>query len=360
MRVGLIIYGSLDTLSGGYLYDRKLVGALRRAGEQVEVVSLPWRNYARHLADNFSGAHLEQLRGARFDVLLQDELNHPSLFLLNARLRGQISCPIVSIVHHLRISEQRPAWQNGLYRVVERRYLASVDGFVFNSQTTRSVVEGLVGPGRPAVVALPAGDRLGAPLDAEQIAARAQRGGPLRVVFLGNLIRRKGLHTLLDALARLPRGGWELVIVGRPDADPPYARRIRRQIELSDLAARVTLAGPLDDAALAAQLAASDVLAVPSSYEGFGIVYLEGMAFGLPAIATTAGAAGEIITHGQDGFLIEPGGVEELAHCLGTLASDRAHLLAMSLAARQRYTAHPTWAESMARIHRFLQQMAGA
>ena len=52
MKIGLIIYGSLDTLSGGYLYDRMLVRELRRAGHQVEIISLPWRSYPAHLADN--------------------------------------------------------------------------------------------------------------------------------------------------------------------------------------------------------------------------------------------------------------------------------------------------------------------
>lgn len=51
MHVALI-YGSLDTLSGGYLYDRKLVEHLRARGDVVDVISLPWRNYGRHLLDN--------------------------------------------------------------------------------------------------------------------------------------------------------------------------------------------------------------------------------------------------------------------------------------------------------------------
>ena len=54
MRIGLLIYGSLDTLSGGYLYDRKLVEHLRQAGDSVEIVPLPWRSYPAHLADNLS------------------------------------------------------------------------------------------------------------------------------------------------------------------------------------------------------------------------------------------------------------------------------------------------------------------
>ena len=53
MKIGFLIYGSLDTLSGGYLYDRKLVEYLRTQGDTVQIISLPWRNYAAHLSDNF-------------------------------------------------------------------------------------------------------------------------------------------------------------------------------------------------------------------------------------------------------------------------------------------------------------------
>ena len=49
-----MIYGSLETISGGYLYDRMLVEHLRGQGDQVEVISLPWRSYARHLAGQLS------------------------------------------------------------------------------------------------------------------------------------------------------------------------------------------------------------------------------------------------------------------------------------------------------------------
>jgi hypothetical protein len=62
MRVGLLIYGSLDTISGGYLYDCKLVEHLRQQGDQVEIISLPWRNYLRHLGDNLSSGLLQRLK----------------------------------------------------------------------------------------------------------------------------------------------------------------------------------------------------------------------------------------------------------------------------------------------------------
>lgn len=357
MKIGLLIYGSLDTLSGGYLYDRKLVNYLRNQGDLVQVISLPWRNYFRHLADNFSPRLYHSLAGLDVDVLLQDELNHPSLFLLNRRLAQKKGYPVISIVHHLRCREARPGWQNRLYAWVERRYLASLDGFVFNSQATQQEVEGLLGEGLqlPGVVAYPAGDRFHAEITPEEIARRAGLPGPLQLIFVGNVIPRKGLHTLIAALAQAAsQAGLFLTVVGDLQADKAYAARLRRQVARAGLEAQVRFTGRLTDEQLAKALRESQVLVAPSSYEGFGIVYLEAMGFGLPAIGAKAGGAGEIITPGKDGYLIGPGDAQALSARLAELAHDRQRLLSLSLAARQRFEQHPSWQESMQRIRTFL------
>ncbi len=153
MKIGFVIYGSLDTLSGGYLYDRMLVDFLRAQGDAVEIISLPWRNYLSHLTDN-----LTVRLPTGLDILIQDELNHPSLLAAN---KPPHPYPVFSLVHHLRCSEKRPHWQNAFYRVVERRYLRSVDGFIFNSGTTRGVVHALVDSSKPNLVAYPPTDSFG-------------------------------------------------------------------------------------------------------------------------------------------------------------------------------------------------------
>ncbi|MCB8919007.1 MAG: glycosyltransferase family 4 protein [Ardenticatenaceae bacterium] len=358
MHIGLLIYGSLETLSGGYLYDRMLVRYLRRQGDEVTLVSLPWRSYGQHLLDNANRRLLRRLQAARFDVLLQDELNHPSLAWLNSRLRRQVTYPLLAVVHHLRWLETRPGrlgtLQNRFYRQVERRYLASVDGFVYNSQATRAAVTGLVGGSRPGVVAYPAGNRFTHLPTPDEILARATRPGPLRLLFVGNLIPRKGLHQLLAALARLPRPTWQLTVVGRPDVDPAYARAVRQQMLRAGLDNQVFFTGPLPDPALAAQFGRAQLLVMPSSYEGFGIVYLEGMAFGLPALATPAGGARELVTAGENGYLVDPDDPAGLAAHLLHLHTHRHELARLSLAAQQRYLAHPTWDESMSRIRNFV------
>ena len=358
MRVGLVIYGSLETLSGGYLYDRKLVAHLRGAGDDVEIISLPWRNYAAHLTDNFSASLLRRMAGSRFDVLVQDELNHPSLFSLNRRLKRLTNTPIVSIIHHLRSSEKRAAWKNAFYCIPERAYLRSVDGFVFNSQTTRNVVENTLKESRPHVVAYPAGNRLAPQISDTEIVARAQAATPLNIVFLGSVIPRKNLHTLLNALAQLAPKSWQLSIIGGLNVDPEYVQRARQQITRLRLEKEVSFIGALQDEHLKVALRNAHVLALPSSYEGFGIAYLEGMGYGLPAIGGRGGAAHEIITHDVDGFLVHTDDANGLAKYLQELATDREKLIHMSLAARQRYLAHPTWEESVAKIREFLSDFA--
>ena len=357
MRVALVLYGNLEFISGGFLYDRMLVDYLRRQGETVEIVSLPWRRYFMGLLDNLSANLRQRLLSLKADIILQDELAHPSLFRLNGSLKGQ-GPPVAAIVHHLRCSEARPPWQNHLYRLVERRYLATVDGCIFNSRTTQRTVAELLGKNMPAVVAHPGANRFAITLTERDLAARAHEPAPLRLLFLGNVIPRKGLHTLLAALALLPGQAWRLTVAGSLEMDDAYVRQIRTRIAEAGWGGQIELTGALHEDALASCLARSQVLAVPSSYEGFGIVYLEGMAFGLPALATTAGGAREIITHGVDGFLTSAGDAAALAGHLRTFMENRDLLLAMSLAARKRFAAHPTWEDAGAAVHRFLQGLA--
>ena len=348
MRIALIIYGSLDTLSGGYLYDRKLVEYLRAQGDTVDIASLPWRNYAAHLLDNFT---FRLPKG--YDLIIEDELNHPSLLAANAAAHP---CPVVSLVHHLRCSEERPRWQNNLYQIVEKKYLQSVDGFIFNSRTTQGAVTSVIGNREPFIAAYPPTDRFGDALAETEIASRANEAGPLRILFLGNLIPRKGLQTLLQAVERL-RSKVSLEVVGSLESDSAYARGAQEFVVVHGLSSIVHFHGPLDNQPLREKLGQAHVLCVPSSYEGYGIIYLEGMGFGLPAIGTTAGAAGEIIRDGESGFLVPPGDADLLAARLDSLARDRSLLTRLSLAARRRYLAQPAWTESASNIRDFLQSM---
>lgn len=357
MRVGLVIYGSLEILSGGYLYDRELVKYLESCGDQVEVIALPWRNYRQHLTDNFSQRFYQRLAGLDIDILVQDELNHASLFLVNNRLKKKFDTPIISIVHHLRCSEENHFLWNEFYRIIERGYLKTVDGFVYNSHSTREVVESMIGEEKKSVVSYPAGNRLRPSITAQQIHMRTSQDGPLQVLFLGNVISRKGLHILLEALEEIPKEQWFLSIVGSLEMDKDYVNRIMDEVRKKGLTDSIEFFGPLDEGELKNIMQASQLMVMPSSYEGFGIAYLEGMGYGLPAIASTAGGAPEIITPGKNGFLVPPDDPGSLHDYLLQLIADRDLLAEMSQAALERYHCHPTWEDTSKRTREFLVSM---
>lgn len=351
MRIGLIIYGSLETLSGGYLYDRQLVQRLRDYGDQVEILSIPWRNYPRHLGDNLNAGLFRSLKrfAGSCDLLLQDELNHPSLFLLNARLRRQTRAPLICVVHHLRCGEDHGRLLRHLYRWVERRYLQSIDGCIYNSSTTRDSVARLLDKPLPGTVAYPAADHLITEVDNSINRYHREsmiQESTLRLLFVGNVIPRKGVEQLLRSLSLLRNVNVHLDIVGSLQVDTRYVARIEALIEELNLVDVVQLSGQLSDTELRERYRQSHLLVVPS-FEGFGIVYLEAMGAGLPVIASTHGAAREIVIHGKNGFLVAPSDVEAIAHHVRELHADRSKLQQMSRHAYRFFRQHPTWAESM-------------
>jgi glycosyltransferase involved in cell wall biosynthesis len=202
------------------------------------------------------------------------------------------------------------------------------------------------------VVAFPPTDRFGEAISEQEIEERSKQK-ELRILFLGNVIERKGVTTLLEAVKGL-RSKVIVDVVGGLTAEPEYTKTVQTYISENDLSSLVFLHGPLNNQPLIDKLRAAHVLVVPSSYEGFGIVYLEGMGFGLPAIGTTLGAAGEVIEDGVTGFLIQPGDAQGLANRLEVLAGRRDVLLQMSLAARGRYLRQPKWHQTAGKIREFL------
>jgi glycosyltransferase involved in cell wall biosynthesis len=351
MRLGLLLYDNIDIVSGGYLYDRKLVEHFRSQGDQVDIVSLPRYNYRRLLTNRWID-RIPLDRG--WDVMLQDELCHPSLWRHNRELRRLIDCPVVAIVHHLRCCERRPAIERWLLRRLEGRYLRSVDGFIYHSQATLRAVEQLTASSLPKVQAPPGRDHLNIDIDDAGIRRRCFEPGPLRLLFAGNIIERKRLHDVIEAMSHLNAGTVELTVVGRMDIDPKYYTRLRRRVTRLGLSDMVEFTGPLEQRQLEQAYCHAHVLTVPSSYEGYGIVYLEAMGYGVVPIGAASGGAAEVFSDPEEGFLIKTGDVDRLARLLRRLGDDRDRLYRTALAGRQRFECLPTWNDSMGKIREFV------
>ena len=380
MRVALVLAGDIDAGSGGFYYDRRLRDRLRERGHAVDLVSLPRGSPARKLAANLRARRVAG-RLSRADVVVEDGLAHPAVLGVNRRL----SVPTVALVHMIATrarggSDVCAAVARRAVRTVERRFLRSVDAAVYNAETTRRDAAALGGPSRH-VVAPPAGDRFDPDITPATIRDRARgrtasRGeagertagheasirdaGPLELTFLGNVAPRKGLDDLVAGLRRVGRTDvdWRLTVVGDRTVEPAHVAAVEDAVAAAGVADRVRFTGRLDDDAVAARLRETHVLAVPSRYEPFGMVYLEAMGFGCVPVATTAGGAAEFIRDGESGFLVDPDSPAGVASAVRRL-DDRDRLARMGGAARADYEARPTWTATLDRAIDFLESVAG-
>ena len=160
---------------------------------------------------------------------------------------------------------------------------------------------------------------------------RTQPDRPLRLLYLGRLVREKGLFELLEALqlARAAGVAAELILAG----DGPDEPELRRAVDSRALA-QVSFAGPVRGADKVRLLQWADVLVLPSYAEGLPYALLEGMAAGVPAIATRVGAVPEVVADGVNGLLVETHSAAALAAAVHRMAADRAGLARMCEASR--------------------------
>jgi glycosyltransferase involved in cell wall biosynthesis len=151
-----------------------------------------------------------------------------------------------------------------------------------------------------------------------------------------------------------------LTVVGSHEANPAYAdRAVDKATELG-IADTVEFTGEVPESTLTALFEASDVLCVPSRYEGFGMVYLEAMEYGVVPIASSHGGAGEFIADGQNGFLVDPDDTERIAALLADLAANRDRLADLGVAALDTAAAHPSWEETLGEVRALLKRVSTA
>ncbi|WP_220634918.1 glycosyltransferase family 4 protein [Georgfuchsia toluolica] len=185
---------------------------------------------------------------------------------------------------------------------------------------------------KQVIVALPNGIDL-APY-VELVRAPAAPSAPLRMIYVGRLVRAKGLFEALQGLAQVRAQGVaaSLVIAGSgPDQTP-----LQECVEHSGLADAVRFVGPVFNADKLALYSNADVLVFPSYSEGLPYTLLESMAAGVPAIITPVGGVPDVMADGVHGLFVPPRDAAAVGRAIIQLAGNRALLADMSTACRRR------------------------
>ncbi len=200
--------------------------------------------------------------------------------------------------------------------------IRSADAVTAISSSTARAVRDLVD--RPVTV-IPYAAALPEVAPAVAKPALADTQAPIRLLFVGRLVERKGVEVLVRALARLRhRREAELVIVGSGNTRD----RVTRTAALEGVTDHVHLLGLVSPERLAREYAACDIFVLPAvvdsrgDTEGLGVVLLEAMAHERPVVASRAGGILDVVRDGLTGWLVDPGDAEVLADRIFQVASD--------------------------------------
>jgi glycosyltransferase involved in cell wall biosynthesis len=181
-------------------------------------------------------------------------------------------------------------------------------------------------------------------------AAEAERRpgppSPFPVLFVGRLVARKGVSTLLEAVKRLaPSLGLQVSIIG----DGPERPALDAQVAREDLRGVVTMRGKVPSAELLRAYRQAGVLVLPAvvdargDTEGLGVVLLEAMSCGTPVVASDIGGITDIVTQEETGLLVPPGDPAALASAIRRLATDAALWRRLAEAGRRRFREDFGW-----------------
>ncbi|MGD9880270.1 MAG: glycosyltransferase family 4 protein [Reyranella sp.] len=335
-RVTFAIPGDLETQTGGYAYDRRILSELQTLGWQVDLVGLG-DGFPLPSEEQVAVATCRLLSASAQQPIVIDGLGFGALPEAAAVL--QATRPVVALVHHPLACETglTPGVAERL-RASERAALAAAHWVIATSDATADLLVDQFGVSRERLrVIFPGTDPV------PQAAGRGS--GRLRLLSVGAIVPRKGFDVLIEALSALTDLDWQLTIAGDRDRDRGAVERLDALIAKHRLGDRIVSPGAVSPAHLAELYAGADVFVLASHFEGYGMAYAEAVAHGLPIIGTTGGAIPQTVPASAS-RLVPPGDVAALALALRDVLTNEPGRRALATGARAAAAALPTWARS--------------
>jgi len=348
VRIVFIIPGDINLPTGGFRYDRSIIQEWQALGHKIDLICLTG-SYPLPSSEELA-ADLDAINNIpAADIAVVDGLAggaHPQLLEMLSRLM-----PVVALVHHpLCLETGLDADTSEKLKHSEAAGLAHVSGIVTTSrQTARTVSELFAISDTPLQFIEPGVKRGGFSEPSDK--------GPVQLLCVGSVIERKGHDILTLALKGLRDLDWHLDCIGKTDLQPDHFSKVTSLVKDCGLTDRISFKGAVSATELKQVYNSAHVFVLPSLYEGYGMVFAEAIASGLPVIGTLAGAIPDTVPPGC-GVLVPPGDVEALAQALETMISNPDRRQAFRIAAMNAADSFPTWHDSARKFSEFLEQFA--
>lgn len=207
------------------------------------------------------------------------------------------------------------------------------------------------GKGNPQIIIAPSGLEVELIPNRDASTGGQAKDGPTRLLFVGECSRVKGLKPLIKALSMLKNLNIHLDVAGEYSPEDSYFKEIQEIIEHNDLKSMLTFHGFLQSGNLKRLYKQCCIFVCPSLSEGYSISLAEAIGYGLPIVATSAGAIPEMVRDNVNALLVRPGDTGALATAIAKLVENDNVRTAMSRANIKKAASLPTWDD----FHQILQ-----
>src|SRR5437867_6205489 len=256
-----------------------------------------------HLNSQMISKTIELFETERFDLI------HAHDWVVGraaVELKNRLGLPLISTIHATEIG--RGGSLDGEYRRkvrdIERLLVEQSDGIICCSNYMLDHIQHVLGAVKTKIRVIPNGVEASRFNNGHQpqLIPTGVSEDRKTILYVGRIVREKGIFTLLDAFEKLRKRGKDvsLVLVGEGPLKEDLAKEVLRR-KLND---RVKLAGFVDEKKLVSLYNSSDAFVLPSHYEPFGMVVLEAMASRVPVVVSDVGGLSEIVEDGITGVKV--------------------------------------------------------
>jgi glycosyltransferase involved in cell wall biosynthesis len=344
-KIYFAIPGDINTLTGGYAYDRRLIAELRALGHNVEHLQLSSRfplPDTNALAD--AAAQLAALPDQA--LVMIDGLAYGVMETIAKQHAARLN--IIALCHHpLMLESGLSSVQTQQLFLSEQRALNAAKAVIVTSPMTGKILaEQFAIPAAKMTIALPG-------TDAQTFAPCI--GNPPVLLCVATLTRRKAHDVLIDALANIKQLAWTLRLVGGTEFDPEWTSQLKNKVAQYGLEQRIVFLGSIAEPS--SEYAAADVFVLPSLFEGYGMAFAEALSFGLPVVAARAGAVPDVVPESA-GILVAPQDSSALTAALQELLTDTAARKKLQQGAQAAARNLPSWKDTAAVVAKLNAQLS--
>lgn len=333
MTVHFITRGDIHSLTGGYLYNLRMIEGLEQMGYSVNIIGTDWHWDNTMELEKICRFHFEKF--ARGSCIVFDSL---VLYLLHKVLQEFNEKLIFVGLIHLPASYNVNSEGFGKLAHEELLALHQMQQVIVTGQFTYGLLcHAGLNPDRIKVVEP----------GTEQFPQKTHyKPVPSELLCVANYSAIKAQDIMIRSIHRLVAWEWTLHLYGDKDRDKEYSVAVNSLINQLHLEKRVIMHGIAARDEISAIFLEADLFVMPSLFESYGMALTESLAHGIPVVTTRAGNIPGTVPAGM-GILVEPGNEEQLADAIRSLLDDTEKYTPLCAAASQYHLHARSWEQAV-------------